>query len=127
MRIIVDTSVLIRFLTRDDAVRAAKAKSLLEKEKNLFIPEAVFPEIEYILRKTQRPARETIAHAFSSIAALDNITFTQQTGTAIALYAKSRLDMADCLIAAHSFKGKLASFDKELLAVEAVRAYWEKV
>jgi hypothetical protein len=32
--------------------------------------------------------------------------------------------MADCLIIANSLKGKLASFDKQLLTVKDVKKYW---
>lgn len=126
MHVTIDTNVLLRFLTRDDLVRASIAKKLLDQEKSLSIPEVVFPEIEYILRKIRKQPKKIVIEAFGVLSTLNNIKLTKQTHMALKIYSKTNLDMADCLIAAHSLKGKLASFDQELLRVENVNPFWKK-
>jgi hypothetical protein len=33
--------------------------------------------------------------------------------------------MANCIIAAESLKGKLASFEEKLLKIEGIKSYWQ--
>ena len=33
--------------------------------------------------------------------------------------------MADCIIVAQSIKGKLATFDKDMLAIKGVNGFWK--
>ncbi|KKQ29694.1 MAG: hypothetical protein US43_C0004G0038 [Candidatus Levybacteria bacterium GW2011_GWA1_37_16] len=125
MRIIIDTSVLIRYFTRDDKVKAEKAKLLLETGKELVIPDAVFPEIEYVLIKTSKASRPEIVKAFKFLTSLHNVSLTKQAREAISIFEKSKLDMADCIIAAYSRKDSLASFDRELLAIKDINPFWQ--
>ena len=122
--IILDTSAIIRYLTRDDEVKAKKVKMLLETEKEIVIPDAVFPEIEYVLAKIFKTKRVDLSKTFNLLASLDNIALTKEARKAIEIFSKTKLDMADCVIAAYSFKGFLASFDKELLATENIKPFW---
>ena len=122
--IVLDTSVLIRYFARDDKVKAEKAKLLLQTGKELVIPDAVLPEIEYVLVKTSKAKRAELIKAFRLLNSLHNISLTKEAREAIAIFKNSKLDMADCIVAAYSMKGSLASFDSKLLDMEGVNPFW---
>ena len=125
MQTTLDTNVLIRFFTKDIPEKALKAKRLLEEGEDLYIPDVVFPEIEYVLKSKYGVSREKIIEKFEFLVSQGNITVSPQAIHAAIIYAKSKLDMADCVIAAYSRKGSLASFDEELLEIKGVRPYWK--
>ena len=123
--IILDTSAIIRYLTVDDKTKAEKVKIFLETEKEIVIVDVVLPEIEYALSKFYKATRVDLIKTFNFLASLRNILLTREAKTAIQIFEKTKLDMADCIIAAYSFKGSLASFDSELLDIEGVSPFWK--
>lgn len=126
MLVVLDTNSLIRFFTNDIPDKASKVKIVLEKERNLYIPEVVFPELEYILTDQYGISREKLITIFQFLSSRKNIKLTQHLKKAITIFEKTRLDMADCVIAAYALKGSLASFDIELLAVQGMHSLWKK-
>ncbi len=122
--ICLDTNSLIRFFTNDEPQKANKVKALLEKEKKIIIPEVVFPELEYVLSGSYQIGRKKIIKIFRFLASRPNIKLSKDVKRAVDIFGKTKLDMADCLIAASSLGGKLASFDKKLLSVNQVKKYW---
>jgi len=122
---ILDTSALIRYFTRDDKVKAGKTKLLLETGKELVIPDVVFPEIEYVLKKIPNAKRAELIKSFRFLNSLRNISITKEVREAIAIFEKTKLDMADCIIAAYSMKGYLASFDNGLLNIANINPFWK--
>ena len=124
MTVYLDTSALVRFFTKDNLKKAKTVKELLEKEKKIIIPEVVFPELEYVLKKLYKAKKGKIISAFKFLISYPNIKINQSIKKAVELFENTKLDMADCLIAVYSSKGKLASFDKKLLAAKGVKPYW---
>ena len=123
--IVLDTNVIIRYLVKDDEIRAEKAKLLLEQGKELVIPDVVLPEIEYVLRKLSKATHRELIKTFKFLKSLRNIHLTKEARDAIAIFDKSKLDMADCIVAAYSMKGSLASFDKDLLGLGGINPFWK--
>lgn len=119
-----DTNSLIRFATRDDERKSQKVKNLLKSRQKLYIPDVVFPELEYVLTKAHGLSRDKLTDFFESLVSLRNLTVNAYISNAIKLFSRSKLDMADCIIAAQSGNGSLASFDRQLLKVEGVKSYW---
>jgi predicted nucleic acid-binding protein len=124
MEIILDTSSLIRFFTRDIEEKAAKIKLLLETDK-VTIPEVVFPELEYVLINQYACSRSNLIDFFQFLTSQNNIKTSLVIKKALLIFSSSSLDMADCIIAAYSLKGKLASFDRELLATKGITPFWK--
>ncbi len=122
--IYLDTSALVRFFTGDDEIKNAKVKQLLYKEKHICVSDVVFPELEYVLTKSYKKNRFDIISAFTFLASQSNILLTKTLRRALIIYDQTYLDMADCLIATSSIRGKLASFDKKLLHTTGVKSYW---
>jgi len=124
MTVYLDTSCLVRFFTKDNLKKAKAVKELLEKEKKIIVPEVVFPEIEYVLRRLYKTKRKKIISAFQFLISYPNIKTNQVVKKAMTVFENTKLDMADCLIAAHSLGAKLASFDKKLLSAKDIKSYW---
>ncbi len=125
MQIVIDTSALIRFFTNDIPKKASLVERLLQEEKDIFIPDVVFPELEYILIDNYKFPRKKLLEVYNFLSSRKNIHITSQARIGISIFKESKLDIADSLIAAHSLKGKLASFDKELLDIKGVRPFWK--
>ncbi|MFH1896101.1 MAG: PIN domain-containing protein [bacterium] len=124
--IILDTSALIRFFTKDIPQQAIKIKTLLESGESVLIPEVVLPEIEYVLEgKVYNLGRKDVEKALSFLETHRSIQLSKESYTAISIYKETSLDMADCLVVASALerKGALASFDKKLLAYKGVSTY----
>lgn len=120
-----DTNLFVRFFTNDISRQAALVKKLLVSGQMLYVPDAVFPEIEYVLETQYSVSRNELIVAYEFILGLENVKVNTEAKQALAIYKASSLDMADCLIAAYSIKGTLASFDKKLLKLREVTPYWK--
>ena len=125
MRIVVDTSALVRFFTDDIPQKANLVENLFEDEKDIFIPDVVFPEVEYILIQKYNYPKEKLLDIYTFLSSRNNIHITKEARNAIVLFSKTKLDMADCIIAAYSMKGFLASFDSGLLGIAGINPFWK--
>lgn len=125
MRIVVDTNTLVRFFTDDIPQKASLVEKLFKDGKDIFIPDVVFPEMEYILIQKYKFPREKLLDIYTFLSSRNNIHVANETKIAIAIFEKSKLDMADCIIAAYSMKGSLASFDNGLLSIKAISPFWK--
>ena len=125
MRIVIDTSALVRFLTDDIPRKASLVEKLFKDKKDIFIPDVVFPEMEYILIQKYNYPREKLLDIYTFLSSRENIHVTKETKNAITIFKNSKLDMADCIIAAYSMKGSLASFDSGLLGIAGISPFWK--
>lgn len=124
--VVIDTSALVRFFTKDIVQDAIRVKKLLESGEMIHIPDAVFPELEYVLSKNYGLRREDILVKFKFLSANQNCLCHFYVERAVDYYARTNLDMADCLIAsqAHETPCSLASFDKKLVNKTKTMSYW---
>ncbi|WP_310498032.1 type II toxin-antitoxin system VapC family toxin [Sandarakinorhabdus sp.] len=120
--IAVDTNVLVRFLTRDDAVQAAAAERLFA-DNDILLLTSVIVETEWVLRAAYRWPRGIINTALAALLRLERVTVAAATGAAWALERHAAgADLADMLhlVAATGADG-FATFDRRI-AVEAGEA-----
>jgi len=110
--IAIDTNVLVRLLTRDDEQQFLAASALFTKN-DIFIPESVLLETEWVLRYAYQFSPTAIFDALSKTLGLPNVK-TERSGVvaqAIDL-ARQGLDFADALhLAASQGCAALATFD----------------
>jgi len=125
MQIVLDLSVLVRFFTNDIPPQARKAEKLLEEEKDMFIPDVVFPELEYILIKKYGASRTKIVEAYKFLISKRNIQTSFIVKNASVLFEATKLDMADCITAMEAKNGVLASFDKKLIKQSGAKSFWK--
>ena len=111
----VDTNVVIRYLTRDDARQFARASALIRTE-DVFVCTTVLLECEWVLRRAYQYPRERIVDALRSLAGLPSVTLEDAALAVRALdWLAGGMDFADAL---HLAKAEgceaFVSFDRQL-------------
>ena len=111
----VDTNVIVRYLTRDDAEQFAKASALILGE-DVYVCTTVLLETEWVLRCGYRFSRERVIAALAAFAGLPRVTLEDPVLAARALdWARRGMDFADAL---HLAKAQgcaiFISFDQRL-------------
>jgi predicted nucleic-acid-binding protein len=117
----VDTNVIVRYLTRDDAEQFAKASALISGEV-VYVCTTVLLETEWVLRRGYRFSREQVIAALAAFAGLPRVTLEDPASTAKALdWTRRGMDFADAL---HLAKAQdceaFVSFDQRLAAAANV-------
>jgi predicted nucleic-acid-binding protein len=113
----IDTNVIIRYLTRDDAEQFAKANALIGHE-DVYVCTTVLLETEWVLRRGYRFSRVQIIAALTAFAGLPRVTLEDPALAAKALdLAQRGLDFADALhLAKAEGSEAFVSFDQRLAA-----------
>lgn len=111
----VDTNVLVRLLTGDDAVQTKRATALFKKE-SIFIPKTVLLETEWVLRRLYRLERTAVVSSLRKLGGLANVEFEQPLVVAQALqWCRNGMDFADALHLASSHNAsKFVTFDEQM-------------
>jgi len=112
----IDTNVLVRLLTRDDAAQFAKAERLV-KNGVVFIPETVLLETEWVLRFSYQLDRAQIHTLFTCVLGLENVKVNRPLVVHDALsWFLDGMDFADALhLAGSSHCEKLVTFDRSFV------------
>ena len=126
-----DTNVLVRYLTRDDAGQAAAAQRLvdaaLERGETLFVPVTVCIELEWVLRSRFGFDKPAFIELLSTLLSTTELAFESETAVegALRLYESARADFADCLHTALAFAAgntPLWTFDRTASQIAGARA-----
>jgi predicted nucleic-acid-binding protein len=114
----VDTNVIVRYLTGDDAEQFAKASALV-RDEDVCVCTTVLLETEWVLRRGYRFSRERVVAALAAFAGLPRVTLENPDLTAKALdWTQRGMDFADALHLAHAQGCEaLVSFDQRFAAV----------
>src|SRR5580693_1482337 len=114
----VDTNVIVRYLTGDDAEQFAKASALIQGE-DVYVCSTVLLETEWVLRRGYRFSRDRISAALTAFAGLPRVTLEDAALAAKALeWMRSGLDFADALhLAKAAGCEAFVSFDHRFAAV----------
>jgi len=128
--IILDTNIIIRFVTSDDKEKQEKAEALFEqiekREITAFIPDVIFAEIVFVLvsKKLYKLPKKTIQAILTPIINLPYIKFNRKKSIkrALELFVKYDLDFEDALITAYAEKGKneIFSFDRDFEKITTI-------
>ena len=95
--IAVDTNIIIRLLTKDEPTQYEKSKQLFGSEE-IFIPDTVLLESEWVLRHAYRFPPDQISAALRGLCGLPNVTLVDPERIALALSGmEAGLDFADAL------------------------------
>lgn len=110
--IAVDTNVIVRLITRDDETQFQRATTLFSKTE-IFIPETVILETEWVLRYSYDFEPGAILDAFTKTFGLPNVKIQNPDYMALAIQlTRQGLDFADALHLASSRDCKqFATFD----------------
>lgn len=125
IRYLVDTNILLRYLTNDLPIEAKLAKEFFKSAKagklEAEICEPVFIETLIILKNYFKYPKNSVIRLMQSILTLDWLIVenSQIQTLALELYSQFGLDFVDCLILARSKikKQKIFTFDTKLSKV----------
>ena len=115
MPLAVDTNVLARALVDDGSEQARRSRALLS-ERQIFVPDSVLLESEWLLRSVMKVDRDTINAMFASLVASENISFANRRHVADVVSShRAGLDFADAMhLRASDGLEAFASFDADL-------------
>ncbi len=111
----IDTNIVVRFLTADDARQAKAARGVIE-QGDLFIATTVVLESEWVLRAGYGFGAAQIAAGLRGLGGLAGITLEEPARVAQALdWMGEGMDFADALhLAGSSHCSAFVSFDRKL-------------
>ena len=118
---LIDTNIVIRFLTKDHEILSEKSSEIFEKiergEIKAKITESVIAEIVYVIIKIYKKDRKFTADVLKKILNLKGIVNRDkaQLRKALNIFANQRVDIVDAILKVRSKQclGVL-SFDKDL-------------
>lgn len=111
----VDTNVVVRFPTRDDAQQFARADALI-RDENIYVSATVLVEAEWVLRSAYAYSMARIVEALRDFAALPRVTVEDPAAVVEALqWTSAGMDFADALHLARTRHCEtFVSFDRRL-------------
>lgn len=114
----IDTNVIVRFLTADDARQAKAARRVMEAG-DLFVGTTVLLESEWVLRSGYLFGAVRIAEGLAGLAGLPGVTLEEPAEVARALdWMRAGKDFADALHMARSGHcSAFVSFDRKLASI----------
>lgn len=126
-----DTNVILRYLTRDDPVKAERCFELFQrvkrKEIKLTTSETVLAEVVYVLssRSVYNQAREQVRNLLLPIVSLSGVLVLHRRSflRALELFAVTNMDFEDCLSLAHMERLKIktiVSYDRDFDRVNTI-------
>jgi predicted nucleic-acid-binding protein len=112
----VDTNIVVRFLTRDDPVQFEQSVRIFSAYE-VFIPDTVILEAEWVLRYAYEFDSEQVVEAFRKLFGLPNVHLRDTKSIALALqWHEHGLDFADALHLALSQHGQdMQTFDQRFV------------
>ena len=119
----IDTNVLVRYLTQDDAAQARRVDGLIadaqENRERLHIDDIVLCELVWVLRGAYRLSKPTVLAAIDKIISTSLFSFDDRELLRAALddYREGRGDFADYIIGRRNTRGgceHTVTFDRSL-------------
>lgn len=120
----VDTNVLVRYLTQDDALQARRVDTLVaraaENDDLLYIDHIVLCELVWVLRAAYRFKKPTILDALERILQTALFAFEDRDllRTALAGYRDGNGDFGDYVVGVRNVRSgceRMATFDRALV------------
>lgn len=117
---LLDTNIILRFLLADDPAQSPKATILMtniaEGQTNAELKDFILLELAWVLEVSCQVPRREIADKLINVLNLSGIVNTNRSILIQALlnYKTTKIDLADCLLAAYSSPDRpVISFDKD--------------
>lgn len=135
-RVVLDTNVLVSFLTDRDPPQQAQAARLLTRaaacEIQVILHQTVAMELAYVLRNLYRLSSEDIAPLLRDLLALPGVVVTDRLpwSTVLDLWPSQVPDLADAILAAVASVDRcdaIATFDRAFrrrMVKLGVKSFW---
>lgn len=118
----VDTNVLVRLVTRDDAAQVTSAEQFVGR--GAWVPHLALAEATWVLESVYELGRDAIATAIEMLLSHEHLTLQDEDAVAAALAQFRRrrsVSFSDCLLVAVVRKaghGPLGTFDRDLAKID---------
>lgn len=121
-RVVIDTNLLVRYLTDDDPVKAKAVDALLNKagsgEIKILVPSIVIAELVWVLESSYKMESPGIAELVDAVLNTPGVEVTDKSiiKSALTLYRAKKIDMIDAWIiefAKDAGVGAIYTFDKK--------------
>src|ERR1700693_1610839 len=111
-----DTNLLVRVLTNDDAVQSQRAAAFMLGQDRLYVLKTVLLEIEWVLRSSYGFDREAISLGLRSVIRTPNFLIQDEKAVLVALeWYEEGMGFADAIhLASISGDTEFATFDVSL-------------
>ena len=121
--IAIDTNVLVRYLTNDDADQARKAAKRWAGADAILVPHTVLLELAWVLRSVYDLSPRTIHMAMLRVLGLPNVHIENAERIALALSCYNEgMDFADALhLALSADADRLVTFDQRFARSATIR------
>ena len=126
-----DTNVLVRWLTNDDAVQCAIVERVFDdaigNAQRLFVTVTVMLELEWVLRSKYRYDKPQVMAALSALLDVAELEFQAEPALEQALWLFKQTgsrDFADCLhiaLVSQAGQGPLLTFDERASRIEGAQ------
>ncbi len=112
----VDTNIVVRLLTQDDESQYQKSLAIFNTQ-DIFIPDTVILETEWVLRFAYKLKPSDVCNAFNKVFALPNVNLANKDLiTQVLEWHESGLDFGDAFHLAHSQNFReLYTFDRKFI------------
>ena len=125
MTAFIDTNVLVRHLTGEPPVQAARATRYLATADELLLPDLIVAEVAYVLESFYETPRTQVAETLRAIVGFPSmrVVDAELLLRAVEVYDVHRLDFADAYLVASAERsglGQIASFDRGIDRVGTV-------
>jgi len=122
---VVDTDILIRYLTYDDEDKAERVIAFFEQNKNLILTDVTFAEIYWTLHSFYSLSKEQIIEKFRELFRLNyfqcNKLILQKTCDILEKHNTSFIDAYTAAYAQMHSDNKVVSFDKGYDKVKGIK------
>ena len=110
----IDTSILLRYLLKDDAALSPRALEIIAAN-DCFVTRAALTEVVYTLESYYRRSRAEVGRALDALLSLQRVSIEDRALTERALsWYKDGMDFGDAMIAASSHgSARVATFDRD--------------
>ena len=129
IKIFIDTSIFIRFLTKDVPEKYSECESLFklaqDGEVKSYISSFVLFETVFVLTRQYKIHKSEILQMVHQILKIRNITLIETTDTieALRIYGKYNIKYGDCVIAAQLPKGMtLVTYDADFSKIPSLKS-----
>jgi predicted nucleic acid-binding protein len=121
---VLDTDVVIRFLTNDDPDKARRFEEFIALGKKVYLTDVTFAEIYWTLRSFYKFDKEEILDALDSLintsSIFSNYDLLEQTIEILKKHNISLIDAYNAAFALLKEKGGILSFDKDFDKVSGI-------
>lgn len=128
IKIFIDTSIFIRFLTKDIPEKYDECENLFQVIQNgeakAYISNFVLFEIVFVLTRQYKFPKKKVFSILNQIHKIRNLTLIEKTDTskALKLYKEYNIKYGDCIITTQIPKGvTLVTYDRDFSQIPALK------